>query len=595
MRKIEENTRQRMRNRRLKKGSVLLLVVISLFVLVLLGSGMLTVAYGVRHKAIRLKNEVVAMLAAEAGYEQAVFWMSQQEDMLNALHNEVSGTNGTLSLEGGECDYHIEFFSFAGSRPIYKVLSNGRSGAFNRTVDVLVVQAISGWDMGLCEVPLGAGSTTPVYFADGEIIDMPLHINDSQDNPDDRDIHIIGDPQFVQPVAMGESRHTDGGSDKYAPVIDAFDGGICFDQPDCRITDTDSIDSKVDRFEENTKTEYIFKPKAQAPVPSPQNAVQLEFFVEDGVGKVCITNDCTVLGYQRNLDYMTLDYKIKPGTSVISKFVRYDIYGYHYMPKGAAEKGQQSTVSIEDTYVTQSFGGVEAKPGGQIFVDGNVIIGGNRTEHDGNQIVNGNITIVATGNIWIADSIMVDGERDADGMPSEDNPNILGLISQGVIKVVDPGISAYDAGGINNYPGPPEKLKSFDYVPVGRIDDPGADVSDGDTEETYDKDLVSRHLPDEMVIEATMTVGGGGWGAENVQRHSYGGRKEASGNQDTLIVRGSITETIRGVVGLVGTDGYLKSYYFDKRVLEGIVPGDIWLRGKYVPAPAGWSDYRSNH
>jgi hypothetical protein len=59
-----------------------------------------------------------------------------------------------------------------------------------------------------------------------------------------------------------------------------------------------------------------------------------------------------------------------------------------------------------------------------------------------------------------------------------------------------------------------------------------------------------------------------------------------------LIVRGTITEAVRGVVGLIGADGYLKFYYFDERLLEGILPGDIWLRGKYIPAPAGWHDYR---
>jgi len=47
-------------------------------------------------------------------------------------------------------------------------------------------------------------------------------------------------------------------------------------------------------------------------------------------------------------------------------------------------------------------------------------------------------------------------------------------------------------------------------------------------------------------------------------------------------------------VGLLsgGGDGYLKSYYLDERLLEGVLPGDMWLRGKYIPAPAGWRDYR---
>ena len=92
-----------------------------------------------------------------------------------------------------------------------------------------------------------------------------------------------------------------------------------------------------------------------------------------------------------------------------------------------------------------------------------------------------------------------------------------------------------------------------------------------------------------------MTVGGGGWGAENVVRSGYGGRKEYSSPQDDLILRGTITECVRGIVGIIGSDGFLKHYYFDTRMLQGILPGDMWLRGKYVPAPAGWRDYRSEN
>jgi len=125
-------------------------------------------------------------------------------------------------------------------------------------------------------------------------------------------------------------------------------------------------------------------------------------------------------------------------------------------------------------------------------------------------------------------------------------------------------------------------------VPIGRPDNPLAVQGE--------KDYHHRYLPDPTIVEAAITVGGGGWGAENVSRLSYGtyygGRKEA-GTQDNLVLRGILVEAMRGVVGLVGTDGYLKQYYFDERLLEGILPGDIWLRGKYVPAPAGWHDYRS--
>lgn len=84
----------------------------------------------------------------------------------------------------------------------------------------------------------------------------------------------------------------------------------------------------------------------------------------------------------------------------------------------------------------------------------------------------------------------------------------------------------------------------------------------------------------------------GGFGAENVSRGYYGGRKESGGTQDKLLVRGTLSEAFRGVVGLIGKDGYLKYYYMDTRFLEGILPGDIWLKGKFIPAPAGWHDYR---
>jgi len=571
----------KMRSTRHKNGSALVLVVLSLIILSTLGLGMLSAAYGVRHKAIRLKNEAVAMLAAEAGYEKAVFWMSQQKDLLGSLQQGTQDTSGALSFQDGGCKYSVQFYSYVGSRPVFKIVSDGSSGAFNRTVEVLMVQAVSGWDMGMCRVPTGMKSTSPVYFANGEVIDMPLHINDLKDNPDNRDIHISGDPEFMQAATMGESRHTDGSGDKYADVMDSFDNGIYFDQPDNKITDEDSIQSKIDRFRDSTAAQYKFTPKGKAPVPNPNSAVQLEFFVEGGVGKVRVTNDCTVGGYQRNGDDETYDFEIKPGQSDVTEFRRYDIYSYHYMPEDAEADGQRFTVPVEDTYVTQSFGGEQSEPGGQIFVDGDVIIGGDLDAHNGDQLIKGNISVVSTGNIWVADSILVDGAHKGDGTPSSENPNILGLIAQGVVKVVDPGMSEYDEGGQNQYPGPPAEINKAEYVPIGR-QDPGEDA------EEY-----NRHLPEQMIVEAAITVGGGGWGAENVQRGSYGGRKEDGGNQDKLILHGTISEAIRGVVGLIGGDGYLKYYYFDERVLEGVLPGDIWLRGKYIPAPAGWSDYRT--
>ncbi|MHC4389560.1 MAG: hypothetical protein ACYSX1_13270, partial [Planctomycetota bacterium] len=136
-----------------RDGSVLVLVVVSLVILSILGTGLLTVAYGVRHQAIRLRNEAVATLAAEAGYEKATFWMSQQDDMLSALQQGVPGTKGSLQFRDGGCNYEITFYTFIGARPVYQIVSTGHSGMFNRTVDVLMVQAIGGWDMGVCRVP----------------------------------------------------------------------------------------------------------------------------------------------------------------------------------------------------------------------------------------------------------------------------------------------------------------------------------------------------------------------------------------------------------------------------------------------------------
>ncbi len=566
--------------RKKQDGSVIVLAVVALVILTALGVGLLTIAYGVRHRAIMLRNEATAMLAAEAGYERAIFWMGQQQDMLSALQQSVPGTTGGINFTDSDCEYQIGLFAFTGSRPIYRVVSNGHCGTFNRTVDVLVLQAVSGWDMGMSRILYGGTSTQEVYFTSGETIDLPLHINNLKDSPDNRDIYISGSPQFLQPVAMGESRYTTGGSDKYASVMGLFDGGIHFDQPESRITDEDAVQTKVNRFKDSTKSEYKFTPVAGAPVTNPHPAVQLEFFVEGGVGKVRVTNNCTVLGYQRNSDSKTLDFAVEPGSDG-KRSERYDIYAYHYKPTSL----QPTTVPIENTYVSQSFGGVSSEPGGQIFVNGNVIVGGNGTGPNDDQVVKGKVTVIATGNIWVADSVVVDGPHDANGKPTMSNPNVLGLIAQGVVKVVDPGISGYQKESSlprsqrrgNNYPGPPSAPSGYTYVPVGR--------SDGATQ-------YNRRLPDPMVVEAALTVGGGGWGAENVYRNGYGGRKEYSGSQDDLILRGTIAEVARGVVGVINTDGFLKHYYSDDRLLEGILPGDIWLKGKYIPAPAGWHDYR---
>jgi len=562
------------RNPRGEIGTSLGLVVIALTILTTLGFGLLTIGYGARHQAATIKGNLAAMLAAEAGYEKAVFWMTQQQDMLNALQQGASGTTGTLTFPDSSCTYQISLFSFAGARPVFRVVAHGYGGPFERYVDVLVLQAVSGWDMGTCRCPSGSGSTTEVYFTTGETIDMPVHINKLNDHPDGRDIYISGTPDFQQPVALGEARLTASGADKYADVMNLFDGGIYFDQPASRVTDESSVQTKVNRFRNSTKTAYRFTPTGSTSVSNAQPAVQLEFFVEGGVGKVRITNNCTVRGFRQSDDSRTYDFKIHAGSGG-TLFDRYYIYTYHVVSKNADTNGDRCTVALTDTYVRQSFGEAQSEPGGQILVDGNVIIGGNSTSHNDNQVIKGKVTVVATGNIWIADSLNMDGDHDTDGMPTANNPNALGLLAQGVIKVVDPGLSAVD-GKVN--------LSQYKYAPIGKPDHPGAGENSNDYYERY--------LPNPMIVEAAITVGGGGWGAENVRRGSYGGRKEYTSPQDFLEVHGTIAEAIRGVVGVIGQDGFLKHYHMDRRLLTGIIPGDISLRGKFVPAPAGWRDYR---
>jgi len=565
---------------RTRNGSVLVLVVIALVILGALGVGAMTAAYGVRHRVLAIKNGMVAMQAAEAGYERAVFRMSQQNSMLAALNDASFDTTETLNFAESSCTYTISFHTFVGSRPVFRIVSDGQSGVFHKTVDVFVFQAIGGWDMGMCRVPAGYTSTYPVYYVDGEILDIPIHINCYGDPGDTtRDINISGMPQFLQWVSMGESRYSSGGMDKYDSVMDLFNEGIYFDQPDSKITNLDAIKTKTDSFKstlESQKPEYVFTPSSSPSVVNAHAAVQLEFFVEDEVGKIQITNDCTVRGYTRpRRTNRTWDFKVDPDGDG-STYEKYDIYGYHYIPANAEMTGDRYTVNVEDTEVVPSYGGVEGEPGGHIYVDGNVVIG---SEDYDQMVVKGDITIVATGNIWIADSVVVDGDHDADGKPSMDNPNALGLVAHGVVKVVDAGMSEYSKGGRNSYPGPPTNVVGQAYEPIGNLDS-------GSPQGSY-----RRHLSNPMVVEAAVTVGGGGWGAENVKRGSYGGRKqESSSNSDDLILRGTISEVIRGVVGS-GSDGYRKKYYFDKRLMQGILPGDIWLKGKYLPTPAGWHDY----
>jgi Tfp pilus assembly protein PilX len=572
-----------------RKGYVLGLVVVVMAILIILTTGEMMSSYQSRIQAVNAKAQTEAMLAAEAGYEKAIFWMSQQPDILGSLQN--GGGSGNLNFGSSSCRYQVGFLDYMGARPLFKVAAIGTSGGpvFGRSVDVAVIQEVTGWAMGVCEIPSSSKSTDNVYFVDGEVIDIPVHINNHKDSPDNIDIHISGSPRFKRKVEMGESRKTSVGIDKYSSAMTYFQGGISFNQPYIRITDSTAVTSKLNRFRDSTKSAYRFTPNGTANVPSANkhSAIQLELFVQNGVGKVRITNNCTVLGFQQNNDNRTNDFMITPGGHP-QPYQRYDIYAYHFRPPSITDPTH--TYNISDTYVTQQFGGAQSEPGGQIYVNGNVVIGSDTYT---NMVVNGKLTVVATGNIWIADSIVVDGTHDANGLPTTDNPNVFGLIAQGIIKVVDPGISGYATGNPNNYPGPaPVYVNDFSH-PTTQYRHYYQPIGNGTLNSN------NRTLPDPMVIEAALTIGGGGWGAENVTEQQgsnwYGGRKEFSIPTDNLIVRGSISEAIRGIVGISGSvsDGYVKKYYMDNRLTQGILPGDIWFSGKYIPAPDGWQDYRT--
>ncbi len=567
------------------RGSALALALIMIVIMTIAGLAVLKVAEGSLIGAVRIKNEAGAGSAAEAAYEKAVFWMSQQVDMLDAM--DTSGISGSLAFAQSRADYNISFASFLGSRPVFKVEANGYSGIYQKTIDAYMVQAISGWEMGMCRVPSGPSSTSKVSFMTGEIIDVSLHINNLKDNPDARDIYISGSPSFLEHVSVSESRYTPGGTDKYASVNSLFQEGVSFNQPASRIADRTSVATKVTRFRDSTASAYRFTPKANSGISGGIPAVQLEFYVgNDGQGYVRITEDCTVVGYQRSgVSSNSWDYKIDPAGNGTT-YTKYPVYGYHYIPGNAAKRYVRRIDNPSDSiYVTQSYGGVDGEPGAQIFVNGNVVIGSkgeNASSFSELNSVKGRISVVATGNIWVANELKVSGARSGDGMPVDENPNVVGLISQGVTKVVDPGMTN------NGLLSTPPTSKSGDYYePIGNKD------------RVKKSPIYGRELPGTMVVEAAVTVGGGGWGAENVYRSDAStDRKNYNGSSsDNLIVRGSITEVTRGVVGCnissTNKNGYSKMYYFDKRLMRGILPGNVWLKGKYVLIPGGWSESSS--
>ncbi len=626
---VTKNTSKRFTKMR-NDGSVLILATMIVFALAILGLGLLTTAYGARLRAAKLRRETTAKLVAEAGYEAAILWMNQQPDVLSAM-TRSGRSSGTRTIKesssperfpNGNYIYSIRFDRFFGSQPVYQIVSEGEYDMFSRTIKASVVQQVSGWDMALCEIPTGILSSTRAWFRGEDTITMPIHINsNSQSEPHDStlDIHIrrgATPPQFSYKVSMGESRYTWWGrnKDKYSSIINFFDKGIYFDQSECNVTDpfstgvNNSAKLKVGRFMASTKSRFQFIPLAAPAVASALTdanpawasapAVQLEFYVTGGgVGMVQITNNCTVcLVPGAGKDYMLAAGQVAP-------YMLYPIYGYHYANSNGAVSYPIGATYVSQQVITPSSREANANVGGQIFVTGNVIIGGAvGTDAMGNMVmagttfgskVSGRLTVVATGNIWIVSPIVYAGSHDVayqgeggfltQQVPSSTNQNVLGLFSQfGVVKVVDPQLSSnvLKAAGNPNIPASFTVASSsfLTYRPIGYQAMPPR---------IWNRRLVdpSPLTAPSMVVQAAITACGGGWGAENI-----GARINANASgKDILIVAGSITESVQGIVAY-GRNGFQRYYYFDKRLLTGILPGDMWLQSKYVPTPGGWSD-----
>ena len=97
---------------RVRSGSILCLAVLAILLLAIAGFGLLTITDGLRQRTAVIKSEAAAMAAAEAGYEKAIYWMSQQPDMISALGDAQS--SGSLDYDGSSCDYSVKMASFLG-------------------------------------------------------------------------------------------------------------------------------------------------------------------------------------------------------------------------------------------------------------------------------------------------------------------------------------------------------------------------------------------------------------------------------------------------------------------------------------------------
>ncbi|MBC8392817.1 MAG: hypothetical protein H8E17_09680 [Deltaproteobacteria bacterium] len=94
------------------QGFALTFSLILVIILMLIGFAVIKVAQGTAVQSILFQNESIAMSNAEAAYENAIYWMSGNPDLL--LDMDISGTSGTITFPNSTADYKVEFYGFVG-------------------------------------------------------------------------------------------------------------------------------------------------------------------------------------------------------------------------------------------------------------------------------------------------------------------------------------------------------------------------------------------------------------------------------------------------------------------------------------------------
>ena len=109
------------------------MVVLGIFILTILSVGILRLGYGAALRTRIIHGRTMAQLAAEAGYEQAVCWLSTQEDVLGFLSPAI-GLAQVQAFDSNNTDFpessyqcSVSFDHFMENRPVYKIVSNGYS------------------------------------------------------------------------------------------------------------------------------------------------------------------------------------------------------------------------------------------------------------------------------------------------------------------------------------------------------------------------------------------------------------------------------------------------------------------------------------